>query len=382
MSQMKAPQAFCRWCGGTLAPEPLLALRNMPAGAQTLPRADELAADVGVDLYIHRCEDCDLVQTVGEPVGYYRDVIRANAFSPAMKTFRQTQLADWVQRHGLHGRPVLEVGSGRGEFLDLLREAGAQPWGTEHGAEAAQAAQAQGHPLWQVYPGEDALPAEPRFAAWASFNFMEHWPEPRRLLRAVRAQLSEGAVGLVEVPNFDMILKHRLMSEFIADHIFYFTEATLRRCLETAGFEVLSVQPIWYGYILSAEVRRRSAPALGDFSSSLARVREQLHAFADQHAAAGVAVWGAGHQALATLALAELGPKLRYVVDSAPFKQGRYTPVTHLPIRPPEALRSEPVGALIVMAAGYSDEVAGLLRQHYAPTPALAILREDGLELA
>ena len=151
MNEMKVPAEHCRWCGGMLAPEPVLALRNMPAGAQTLPHADELADDVGMDLHIHRCEDCDLVQTVGEPVSYYRDVIRANAFSPAMKAFRQTQLADWVQRHGLHGRQVLEVGSGRGEFLDLLREAGVQPWGTEHGADAARAAQAQGHSLWHAW---------------------------------------------------------------------------------------------------------------------------------------------------------------------------------------------------------------------------------------
>ena len=80
------------------------------------------------------------------------------------------------------------------------------------------------------------------------------------------------------------------------------------------------------------------------------------------------------------LALADLGPKLRYVVDSAPFKQGRYTPVSHLPIRPPDTLRSEPVSAVVVMAAGYSDEVATQIRQAHGDRMAVAILREDALE--
>lgn len=372
----------CRWCGGSLGAQPLLTLQGMPSGAQSLPQQHELANDAGTDLRIHGCEDCGLVQTVGAPVPYYRDVIRANAFSPAMKAFRETQLADWVGRHGLQGRPVLEVGCGRGEYLDLLRQAGTRPWGTEHGAEAAQAARAGGHEVLTLYPGEAELPTELCFDAWVSFNFMEHWPQPRAVLRAVRQRLAAGAVGLVEVPNFDMILRRQVVSEFIADHVFYFTEATLRRCLEMVGFEVTQVRTIWHDYILSAELRPRAVPALDDFDRSLEGLRLALHAFVDRHQAGGVAVWGAGHQALALLSLAELGPRLRYVVDSAPFKQGRYTPVSHLPIRPPEALQQSPVAAVIVMAAGYSDEVATQIRRTHGAELALAILREDALELA
>ena len=41
---------------------------------------------------------------------------------------------------------------------------------------------------------------------------------------------------------------------------------------------------------------------------------------------------------------------------------------------------NDPVDAVIVMAAAYSDEVAGLLRQHYGPHIHIAILRDFGLE--
>ena len=81
------------------------------------------------------------------------------------------------------------------------------------------------------------------------------------------------------------------------------------------------------------------------------------------------------------LALAELGGKVRYVVDSAPFKQGKFTPATHLPVVPPDALRSDPVEAVIVMAASYSDEVAGLLRRDFPTGLKVAILRDHGLEI-
>lgn len=370
----------CRWCAGELEAAPLVELRGMPRAAQSLPRADELSQDHPIDLRIHRCSDCGLVQTAGEPVPYYRDVIRANAVSPSMRDFRVNQLADWVKRHGLMGKAVLEVGSGQGEFLSLLCQAGVEPTGTEHGALAAEQARAAGHNVVTSFPGDGPLPHHPGFAAWTCFNFMEHWPDPRRALRNIRQRLQPGAVGLVEVPNFDMILSQGLLTEFIPDHIFYFTADTLQRCMAMAGFDVRRIQPVWHDYVLSAEVSLRQEPAVLGFSYQLDGLCRQLRHFADRHAKSGLAVWGAGHQALSTLALSGLAPNVRYVVDSAVFKQNRYTPATHLPIRPPSHLRYDPVGAVIVMAAGYSDEVVSILKAHYDPAISVAVVREYGLE--
>jgi SAM-dependent methyltransferase len=372
----------CRWCAGELQSQPLLTLRGIPQGAQSLPLKEELAQERGVDLMVHRCIECDLVQTSAPAVPYYREVLRANAYSPAMRRFRQQQLNDWVTRHGLVGQPVLEVGCGRGEFLDLLNEAGVSPLGTEHGTQSAQSATACGHTVWPVYPGDGPLPPHQGFAAWTCFNFMEHWPDPKAVLRSIRQRLKPGAVGLVEVPNFEMMLQQRLLTEFIPDHVAYFTAVTLRRCLEGAGFDVDRIQSIWHDYILSAEIRVRGPVDLTGFEDQIQRLSHQLQAFAQRHAAGRLAVWGAGHQSLTTLALADIHSRVRYVVDSAPFKQGRYTPATHLPIRSPQALRDDPVDAVIVMAAGYSDEVLQIIRQEHDPAIEVAVVRETGLEIA
>jgi hypothetical protein len=68
------------------------------------------------------------------------------------------------------------------------------------------------------------------------------------------------------------------------------------------------------------------------------------------------------------------------VVDSAPFKQGRYTPSTHIPIVAPDTLATDPVAAILVMAAAYSDEVATIIRKKFGSRMAIAILRDSGLE--
>ena len=94
-----------------------------------------------------------------------------------------------------------------------------------------------------------------------------------------------------------------------------------------------------------------------------------------------VAIWGASHQALAILSLLDLSDRIEYVVDSAAFKQGKFTPATHLPIVAPDKLNSDPVDAVIVMAAGYSDEVAGMIRQKFSKNINISILRDFGLEI-
>jgi hypothetical protein len=72
--------------------------------------------------------------------------------------------------------------------------------------------------------------------------------------------------------------------------------------------------------------------------------------------------------------------RIRYVVDSAPFKQGKFTPATHIPIVAPNNLNTDPVEAVIVMAAAYSDEVSSILRREFDPKMSVSILREYGLE--
>jgi hypothetical protein len=182
-------------------------------------------------------------------------------------------------------------------------------------------------------------------------------------------------------PIFDMILKSHLFSEFIPDHLFYFTAETLRFTLQRFGFEVLTVDSIWSDYILSARVKKREALNLDAFHRSKQKIIAEIRAYADIHASGGVAVWGAGHQALAMLSLAHLRDAVAFVVDSAPFKQNKYTPASNIYIDGPSALESGRVDTVIIMGAGYSDEILKMLRQNYPLIKHVAVLRDSHLEV-
>lgn len=371
----------CRACGGAFHPRPLLRFDNMPGAAQYLPDADSLKHDHGQPLDVWQCAACGLVQLSGAPVPYYREVVRAAAFSAAMGEFRRGQLGAFVARHGLGGKRGVEIGCGRGEYLALLQAQGVAAHGVEYAPAAVAACRDQGLAVERGFVDKRrARLKHAPFDACFMFNFLEHLPRPVQTLAGIAHNLSSGAVGLVEVPNFDMMLAKGLFSEFIADHLFYFTQESLTGVLSRSGFVVEACEPVWHGYILSATVRKRSPTDLSPLSAPRERLKEALHRYLDRFPPGRVAVWGAGHQALALLSLLELAPRVAYVVDSAPFKQGKFTPATHRPIVSPARLREEPVAAVVVMAAAYSDEVARLLRRDYDPALGVVIVRPEGLE--
>jgi nucleoside-diphosphate-sugar epimerase/SAM-dependent methyltransferase len=373
----------CRVCDGKLLANPLLQFENMPGAAQYMPDEATLATDKGENLNVCQCPDCGLVQLNSAPVPYHREVVRAAGFSDEMKAFREKQFQEFSLKYELAGRKVLEIGCGKGEYLRLLSDQGMAAEGLEYAQASVDVCLASGLVAHQGYLDDDKspLPGGP-YDAFVMLNFLEHMPDPRNVLKNLRAILADGGIGLIEVPNFDMIVKEGLFSEFISDHLFYFARDTLLNLLNISGFEVLDCQAVWHDYSLSATVRKRPQTDLSDFLAEQNKISAEINSFIDKHAPGQVAVWGAGHQALTVISLAKLAGRVKYVVDSADFKQGKFTPATHLPIVGPATLISDPVGAVIVMAASYSDEVARIIRRDHDASIDVAVLRPFGLEKA
>lgn len=372
----------CRVCSGAFHLPALLEYPNSPQSAQGFRDAED-APDNLVNLSIYQCQCCGLIQHNLPPVSYYRDVIRAIAFSEEMRQFRVGQLKNWITQFDLAEKRILEIGSGRGEYLEILLRAGArQVFGVEHAEASVDLARQHGFDVRSGYLSNDFTnPWNHPFDAFVIFSFMEHWPDINTSLRTLQHLLDEDAFGLVEVPNFEFIVAHELYSEFTTDHIFYFDRQTLRTVLELNGFDVLAIDSVWHDYILSAQVRKKQRLNTSGFSNRQQRIVEQLHLFLDRFDPCEVVVWGAGHQALAVMSLARLRGKISHVVDSAPFKQQKYTPGTSLLIKSPESLTADRPKAIIIMAAAYSDEVARTIVEKYPQVQHLAVLREDQLEI-
>ena len=373
----------CRVCKSNCFDSPLLRYTNMPSSAQKFPDLKSLKNDNGSDLNLFQCSSCGLVQLSEKPVSYYKEVIRASSFSSEMKRFRSEQFVSWVDKYNLKGKSILEVGCGRGEYLSILKQTEVSlAHGIEYSKESVSSCINSELSVTKGFFGDEnfVLPKQ-KYDGFICLNFMEHWPNPNKVLAHLKKNLSEDAIGIVEVPNFDMILKQGLYSEFISDHLLYFTKDTLIFMLNYNGFEVIECSVIWHDYILSAVVRKRKRIDLSLLKSRKLNVETELNSFIDKFEKKEVAIWGAGHQSLAVMSLAKLENKIRYVVDSAPFKQGKYTPATHFPIVAPIELVNNPVKAVIIIAASYSNEVAYIMKNTYQHIKYVVIVEDTGLRV-
>lgn len=372
----------CRVCGKEFFEKPLLRYQNMPKAAQFFPDAESLKCDEGVNLEVCQCSGCGLVQLSNDPVPYYKEVIRAAAFSEGMKAFRRKQFGSFIKNFFLKRKKVVEIGCGCGEYLDLMKQSGVDAYGLEYSDDAVKKCIKKDLKVSKGFvENSDYRLNDAPFDAFYILNFLEHLPDPNSTLRGIYNNLAVDAVGLVEVPNFDMILRNKLFSEFTVDHLFYFTKETLNSTLALNGFEIIECNEEWYNYIISAVVKKRGKLSISHFYKYQTKLKDEIEKYIRRFKHKKVAIWGAGHQALAIISLIGLADKIRYVIDSASFKQGKYTPATHLHIVSPEELDTDPVDAIIVMAASYSDEVANIIRQRFDSNISIAILRDFGLEV-
>lgn len=371
----------CRACSRLINKKVLLSYEDSPSSAQGF--LDSIPTKIeSLTLDIFECSYCGVIQHDLEPVAYHKNVIRAIAFSPEMYEFRKTQLSEWIDEYDLRRKRLLEIGSGRGEYIKVLSDCGANHvFGLEHSEESVLSATSKGHKVSQGYlDSEFKSTWDFEFDGFAIFSFLEHWPNPIESFAALHKIINQDAVGLIEVPNFEFILKNGLFTEFTPDHIFYFDINSLTLFLQSNGFEVISIEPAWHDYILSAKVRKRKVLSVDYFLEVKESLTSQLNDFLSRFSGAKV-IWGAGHQALAVISMTGIVDHIDYVVDSATFKQGKYTPASHLLIKDPNEMSDEYPEAIVVMAAAYSSEILRIIETKFPEIRNVAVLKENKLEI-
>ncbi len=146
------------------------------------------------------------------------------------------------------GGHVVEVGSSSGILLNSFRAAGWSVTGIEPEGPAVEYARAR-YGLDVRQGTLDTAGLEPGSAdAVVMLHVIEHIDDPAHAVALVASLLRPGGVFVVETPTYDSLayalLRHRERSLGCNGHIFFYTEATLRKLLTGKGFEVLRCERV------------------------------------------------------------------------------------------------------------------------------------------
>lgn len=368
----------CRLCGAARL-RGVLTLENAPRNIQRLLTERDLAADRPLSLEVYQCDECGFAQLLEElDSDYYDDYLMTTSHSPQMRAYQRDQAHAFVATFALASRRVIEIGCGDGNYLTYLLESGVQAVGLEPSAKARSIAQANGLAVTGGYLGRGTPADGSPYDAFVTRQVLEHVADINGFLQGIRQSLTTGAAGLVEVPSLEKAVEFGRFYDFFPDHLNYFSALTLRHVLHRNGFEVIDVSPGMQGEYHVALVRKSATP---DFAKLARATNSTVHAldrFLTEQRSRGrrVAVWGAGGKGITLLAVAR-AHDLAYVIDSDPGKLGRFTPVSHFPIVPPEALLTDPVDAIILTALAYRDEILRQLRGDLGFSGEVVVLGED-----
>jgi len=360
----------CRLCAKDISNPPLINLAPFPKAAQFFPTPEEFATDHGIDLDVYQCDGCGLTQLAIEPVDYYKEVITAASLSEKARTARLAEMKSFVEEFDLTGKQAIEIGCAKGDMLDIITDAGLKATGLEFSKTSVEHASDKGRHVVCGYIN-DFTPTQ-KFDVFFSFNYLEHQPSPVDFVRSITRITTDDAIGYVTVPNLNYLLDSKCLYEFVADHLVYFTQQTLKLAFENNGFDVIRCMLINNDNDILAIVKKRPLLNIKDYVTEVDRLKSDLNVLIDRYVENGqqIAVWGAGHRTLALLAISKID-KISCIVDSALFKQGCYSPVTFNKIISPQKFEESDIDAVIIMVPGiYPQEVLKTVRNFNRPVTA------------
>ncbi len=155
------------------------------------------------------------------------------------------------------GKRLLDVGCHVGVFVDVAQQRGWEAWGVEPSRWAAEQAQAQGlrvaNGTLHTFDFEDAS-----FDVITLWDVIEHVLDPKTELCKVYQLLRPGGIVVLHTIDIESPFA-RIMGRrwpwLMEMHLYYFSPRTLRRMLESLGFEVLYSSPqgryMRLGYLVS-----------------------------------------------------------------------------------------------------------------------------------
>ncbi|MGW4472963.1 methyltransferase domain-containing protein [Nonomuraea sp. NPDC004354] len=305
--------------------------------------------------------------------------------------------SSWVEHarrfvDGLALRPgafVVEVASNDGYLLQHVAARGVRCLGIEPSANVGAAAVEKGVPTLTAFltpetgrrVREEHGPADVVVAN----NVYAHIPDVVGFTQGLRSLVADDGVVSVEVQHLLTLVELNQYDTIYHEHFQYYTVAAAQRALASGGLTLVDVDllpthggsiRLWakpYGTpsprVHDLIAREKAAGLLelsgyADFAGRVAKVRRDLLRFLIDAADEGRTVVGYGAPGKGNTLLNHCGVRpdlLAYTVDRNPYKHGRFTPGTRIPVLPPERIAEDRPDYVLVLPWNLRDELVGQL---------------------
>lgn len=261
-------------------------------------------------------------------------------------------------KHRLGSKNLFEVGCGKGAFLEQLKGEGCEIGGCD-----------------PTYEGTNPSVVKSFFNESLGIagknlilrHVLEHIVNPLDFLHYL-ARANQGGKIYIEVPCLDWIIANRAWFDIFYEHVNYFRQSDFDRMFKSA--EVKKLFGGQYLGVVADLDKLRAHEEVKALGKGAARIEfpNDFHTPEIRDAAQDDVIWGAASKGVIYAIMREkLGIPLAFAIDMNPAKQGRYLPVTGIPIISPATYMR--IGTakqqIFIMNSNYSNEIKSLTNNRF-----------------
>jgi SAM-dependent methyltransferase len=405
----------CRFCGQALR-HTFADLGMSPLCQTHITGAQLNQMEPFYPLHAYVCEHCFLVQLAQfvAPEEIFSEYAYFSSFADSWVEHARhyCELASTslgITRSSL----VMEIASNDGYLLQHFVARGIPVLGIEPAANVAAAAIAKGVPTVSRFFGAGvAREVAAEFGQpdlLIGNNVLAHVPELNDFVAGLKLLLRAGGLITMEFPHLLELMQHNQFDTIYHEHFSYFSFLTVSAVFERHGLTLFDVErlPTHGGslriYACHSEERTRPlserARALLElekhaglrdiatyarFGEQVRETKRALLEFLIEAKRAGNRIVGYGAPGKGNTLLNYCGigtDFLDFTVDRNPYKQGKYTPGMHIPIRHPDALLAARPDYILILPWNLKDEILatvgrtpGIKARFIVPIPRVEVL--------
>ena len=395
MATVEATPPACRFCGAPL--EQTFVDLGMSPLCERFLRADQLdQMEPFFPLHVRVCSSCLLVQLPAyvSPEEIFREYAYFSAYSESWVEHARAYVEAISARFGLGSKSqVVELASNDGYLLQHFVARGVPALGIEPALNVAEAARARGVETMTEFFGRqlaESLVADGRAADLViGNNVLAQVPDLNDFVAGIARLLKPNGVATLEFPHLARLIEEVQFDTIYHEHFSYFSAGVVARIAEAHGLVFFDVEELpTHGGSLRAYLARRDGPprppsdrlrdllareraagydrldGYAGFAPRVEAVKRDLLAFLIEARRAGRRVAGYGAPGKGNTLLNYCGIRgdlLEFTVDRNPYKHGRFTPGTHIPIHQPEYLTQQRPDLVLILPWNLRTEIAAQL---------------------
>lgn len=356
--------------------------RDVPIhSCRLVPTRDEALSFPRGDLSLAFCSTCGFVSNTlydGSLQDYGVAYEETQGFSPTFREFAHDLAARWVDRYELREKRIIEIGSGKGEFLIEMCELGANsgvgidPAFVEWRVDSVATERIEF--VKALYDGNwGELDAD----AVVCRHTLEHIGPVGQFLADIRRGIGDrrDMAVLFDLPDVVRVLRDAAFWDIYYEHCSYLSPGSLARLFRRSGFEIVQLERAYDDQyiVLEALPTEGEGTRVHPLEESVETLAEHVDRFADTMSAITsrwrrelgsmraegrrTVVWGAGSKAVAFLTTLGVAEEVAVAVDINPYKQEMFIAGTGHEVVSPERLIDIRPDLVVVMNAVYVDEI-------------------------